>query len=78
MKDLADKLQIGEDWSKLNKNIIQRYGGTGLLERYNSSPSALLRTVFPEYKQACRQFVTKLVQDLKLSGPRDLINIPSG
>ncbi len=48
MDELARKLKIN-DWYTLTVDMLRKHGGDGLLGRYNGSPSALLRAVYPEY-----------------------------
>ncbi len=46
------------------------------MSKYNNCVSKLLSTVFPEYKQACRDVVLQLKKDLKLEKVEDLIEVP--
>ena len=38
-----------EDWYNISARIINNNKGSGLLDKYNSSPLALLKVVYPEY-----------------------------
>ncbi len=61
------------EFDQITGKIIQRYGGLGLLMgKYNGSVGKLLTTVFPEYKQHCRERLMHLARDLKLTTVEDL------
>ncbi len=62
--------------TSLTKSILRQNGAGGLLHRYNTSVSKLLATVYPEYRQLCRDSVTRLVNQLKLSKVEDLLQVP--
>ncbi len=51
LDNLAKKLHISrpEDWYKVTSTTLKQYGATGLLKKYNYSPSKLLINVYPEY-----------------------------
>ncbi len=51
MDDLAKKLNITnkEDWYKLTRDTVYRYGGGELLRKYEFLPSKLVMSVYPEY-----------------------------
>ncbi len=76
---IAKKLGIKEqqDWCQITVKYLQQQGAYGLLKRYNYSPSKLLATLYPEYKQMCRAFVTSIVQEYKLSQISDVLTIPT-
>ncbi len=78
MNDLAEKLNISstEDWYRVTAKTIQTHGGSGLLDRYENSPSKLLSTLYPEYKNSCKEFLISIAREWKLSNIADLQNIP--
>ncbi len=79
MNAIASKLQISDprDWYKITcKCMLQQKGGSGLLAKYKGSMSKLLATLYPEYRQACRDTVCSIVHDLKLARVEDLIHVP--
>ncbi len=75
MESLAKKLDISDTsaWDKLTIRCLRENGGAGLSKRYHDSPSKLLFTLYPSYKQACQDFVIKMVRELKLSNVEDLV-----
>jgi hypothetical protein len=67
-----------EDWYKINQELIKEWYGNGLLQRYKSSPYAMLKDIYPEYswnkskfkicgysKKSC-EFTEKLSKDIEL------------
>jgi G:T-mismatch repair DNA endonuclease (very short patch repair protein) len=38
-----------EDWYKINQVLIKEWYGNGLLQRYKSSPYAMLKGIYPDY-----------------------------
>lgn len=67
-----------EDWYKINQDLIKEWYGNGLIQRYKSSPSAMLKDIYPEYswdkskfkvhgysKKSC-EFIEKLSEVLEV------------
>ncbi len=77
MDELAKKLNIADpvQWKTKSTHTLQQNGAYGMLNRYNSM-GHLLTTVYPEYKQACRDFVLNVVRDLKLNSVKDILTVP--
>ncbi len=52
LEDVAKKLNIHDEsgWKTITVKILQQYGGHGVLRKYDGSPSKLVATVFPEYR----------------------------
>ncbi len=75
MDDLRHKFNI-TDWSVITGEMLKKYGASGLLHKYNYSPSKLLTTLYPEYRSSCRNTVLKIVQELKLNKVEDLLHSP--
>ncbi len=75
MDDLAMKLNISDTpgWLNVTARSLQHQGGATLLDKYHGSLSKLLSTVYPEYKQICRDLMVKMSHDLKL---QDVSHIP--
>ncbi len=79
ISDVVQELKIGdqEGWySRLTCATLRKHGGSGLLEKYNGSTSKLLTTLYPEYRQKCRNLVEAIMHDMKLSKMEDLIGVP--
>ncbi len=78
MDQLAKKLNITDQtaWNQLTIKTVLQNGGASLLYIYRGSLSKLLSSVYPEYKQACRNFVHTIMQDLKLSKVQDVATVP--
>ncbi len=78
MDSLAKKLNITsvEGWYGITSKTFHEHGGAGLLDKYNGSTSKLLTTLLPDYKQACVNFVMDIVNELKLKGVEDVIQLP--
>lgn len=38
-----------EDWYKINQGLIKEWYGNGLMQRYKSSPYAMLKDIYPDY-----------------------------
>ncbi len=55
--------------------MLKQNGGRSLLDKHNSI-SSLLSTVYPEYRESCRKLVLQIVDELKLSKPEEVINVP--
>jgi len=74
---LAKKLNITsiEGWYKVTVPILQANGGNGLLKKYKVSLHTLLSTVYPEYKQSCRDAILSITRDLKLTKVEDSIKV---
>ncbi len=51
MDNLAKKLKITDRqaWYHITLRTIRKHGGTGLLAKYQNSPSKILATVYSEY-----------------------------
>ncbi len=79
MDSIASQLNITNvsGWSYITSTSVQQYGGATLLQKYKGSLSKLLVSVYPEYKQFCRDCAMIMVQDLKLSKPDDLVHVPT-
>ncbi len=60
----------------ITTKMLRKHGAFGLLLKYGSI-GKLLTTLYPEYSQACRTLVMKLVHDLNLSKVEDLIHATS-
>ncbi len=79
MNKIASKLNITspEGWFRISQPTLQQHGAGSLLaSKYDNSPSKMLATIYPEYKQACRHFVMELVRELKLSKVEDVMFVP--
>ncbi len=78
MNDLGKKFNIStiDDWFSITNISIQQHGGSAVLQKYNGSLCKLLATVFPEYKQACVNFVTNVMKEKKLTKIEDVIHVP--
>ncbi len=77
LDDLARKLNITtpQGWFSIrNPTLIER-GGGGLLRKYNGSLSRLLSTVYPEYRQTCKQALMQLAHDLNTNSVKDLLYV---
>lgn len=68
-----------EDWYKINQDLIKQWYGNGLIQRYKSSPYAMLKDIYKEYswdkskfnthgnsKKSC-EFIEKLSEALGIS-----------
>ncbi len=77
LDNIAKQLNITDPqgWVKVPKKVLQELGGHTLLTRYHSM-SKLLMTVYPEYKQSCRDFVMSVVHELKLKSVEDVLKVP--
>ncbi len=78
MNEVIQKLHITdkEGWFSITHKTLAHHGAGGILTRYDGSVSKLLAHVFPEYKQACRETVQNMVNELKLSKVEDLLHVP--
>ncbi len=78
MDNLAKKLGIVdmEGWYSITAKTLQMNGGSTLARKYNGSVFKMLAILYPEYKQACRDFVMNIVKELKLSKVEDVIQVP--
>ncbi len=56
--------------------MIRSHGGSGLIEKYHGSPSKLLASIYPEYREKCKQFVLRAVRELKVATVADLVHVP--
>ncbi len=74
---LVKRLNINstEEWWTLSQATLHAHGGAGLVKKYGGSTIHLLTTVYPEYKQACRDTILNLVQKLKLSSVAELLKV---
>jgi len=78
MDDLAKKLNItdSEGWYNITGSTLQEHGGGGLLiGKYNGSVYQLLKEVYPQYQESCRNFVLRIVRDLKLDKVEDVLKV---
>ncbi len=75
---LAQQSTINEPqvWFKITASLLHRHGQSALLPRYDNSLSQLLASVYPEYKQACRELLMNTIQEWKLNGVLDALNVP--
>ncbi len=75
---MATKLGITsiEGWYQITFTTMLEQGAAGLTKRYNNSVSKLLTTIYPEYKQRCRDFVNQVVRNLQLSKVEEVLNVP--
>ncbi len=78
MKELTKQLSISgiEGLQTLTVSSVHKHGAAGILHKYNNSLGSLLSALFPEYKQACRDYLTHTASNLKLSSVTALSNIP--
>ncbi len=65
-----------KDFSHVTVESLKKSGARGLLEKYGNSPSKMLATLYPEYKNACREFVMKVVKEENLSCVEDVQKLP--
>eukprot|EP01114_Cavostelium_apophysatum_P022685 TRINITY_DN8291_c0_g1_i1.p1 TRINITY_DN8291_c0_g1~~TRINITY_DN8291_c0_g1_i1.p1 ORF type:complete len:560 (+),score=113.65 TRINITY_DN8291_c0_g1_i1:52-1731(+) len=49
-------LKTWRDWYSISKQTIELYGGSGLLQRYNNSPSKMIMDLFPDHKWNVLEF----------------------
>ncbi len=79
MDSLAKKLDVvhATDWRNVTGVMVKQNEGESLLKKYHGSLSKLLASVYPEYKQLCRNFVLRLVADMKLSTIEAVLTVPS-
>ncbi len=78
MDELAAKLNVTKpsDWLKVTTTSLQQQGASSLIKKYNGSLTKLLTTIYPEYKQVCRDAVMKMVKDMKVNNVQELVHIP--
>ncbi len=77
LDDLAKKLNFIDlrGWHTLSRSILQEHGGYGLVQKYEGSISKMLTSVYPEYKDACREEVIRIVHDRNLSKVEELVKV---
>ncbi len=51
MDNLAKRLNIKDpqEWYTVTHKMFWKYGGGGLIKKYNSSPRKVLQNLYPEY-----------------------------
>ena len=42
--------EILDDWYKIDKKLIIKNGGGGILQRYNNSPFHMIQSIYPKHK----------------------------
>ncbi len=74
---MCEELNITQqqEWFKISQHTLQQYGSARLMKYYGSI-GKLLTTLSPQYKQICREFVFKMMNEWKLSKVEDTIKIP--
>ncbi len=79
MNELAAKLDVtnATDWFKVSSRSVLQHGAHAVLRKYNNSLGKLLATLYPEYRNACRQAVANIIAQLKLSKVEDLLRVPA-
>lgn len=77
LDNLSKKLNIKHvhDWFRITTTKFQAKGGSTLLRKYNGSLGNMLATVYPEYKQTCRDISFQLLHELKLKTLQELCHI---
>ncbi len=62
-------------WYNITVATLKHNGATSLLNVHKSL-GKLLTTLYPEYKEACRRSVMKMVHTLKLHAVEELLSVP--
>ncbi len=61
---------------QITTTLLQKHGGSGVLTKYGGSVVKMLSTLYPDYKQMCRDWVVNVVHELKLKNTEDIVNVP--
>ncbi len=61
-------------WEEITLSTISEHGGSMLLKKHKIL-SNLLTSVFPGYKQACKDLVMSVVADQKLAKVEDILHV---
>lgn len=78
MDEIRNKLNIQHptEWCDITTTDIADHGGLSLVNGcYNGSLTKLLSTIYPEYKEMCRQFVNQVMLDFNLNKVEDVLHV---
>ncbi len=78
MDNLCTKLGLTDrtGWYKITGDLLSSNHGRGLLLKYRGSVGKLLCTIYPEYKQFCREEMLKVMNEKNLSSVDEILHLP--